>query len=291
MPPVITPILVPAAIMGIALFVSWGAWFRNHRFSAGHWGGAAGLAGAYFTTHVLLKSWPSMPPERADDWQAWAVIALGAIGVAQRWWGAKWFVAIPVRIVVSGGMLALLLRSQIEYNWDGAEVWYWLGGLSAAATLFWHSLERLASIRQGASMPLSLWTLCAISAGTFAMGGSAFFGQLAGGLAGAFGAALVLAWWAPGIALSGGTLAVFGPLYCGLVARGYFHAELPVYSAVLLYLAPFALWWGEERRVRFQRPWKSVLIRAGVVAAPAAVALLVAYLMVFRASPDGGYAY
>ncbi len=291
MPPILAPILVPAGIMGAALFVSWGLWMRAGRFTAGHWGGAIGFAGAYFATYVLLKSWPGMPPERADDWQAWSVVALGAMGVAQRWWGGKWFVAVPMRVAVSGGMLALLLRSQIEYNWDGAERWLWLGGLTAAVAAQWQSLETLASRRAGASLPLSLWALCAIAGATFAAAGSAFFGQLAGGLAAAFGAALVLAWWAPGLTLSGGAMAVFAPLYCGLVARGYFHAELPVYSTAVLYLAPFALWWGEERRVLYQRPWKGVLVRAGVVAAPAAVALLIAYLMVFRAAEDGGYAY
>ena len=291
MPPVVTPVLVPAAIMGVTLLLSWGAWFRRSQFSKGHWGGAVGLAGAYVSAHVLLKSWPAFPPARADDWQAWLAVALGIIGCTQRWWGLKWFIAIPLRIVVSGGVLALLLQSQIEFRWEGTEVWYWMSGLSAAAAVFWHSLESLAQRRPGASHPLGLWTLCALSAASFSLAGSAFFGQLAGGLAGAFGAALVLGWWSSGVTLSGGALSVFAPLYCGLVARGYFHAELPAFSAVLLYLAPFALWWGEMRRIVFQKPWKSVIIRAGLVALPAAVALLLTYVLVFRAAQDSGYAY
>jgi hypothetical protein len=291
MPPVVAPVIVPAAIMGVVLLVSWGTWSRQHRFKHGHWGGAVGLAAAYLCAHVLLKSWPNLPPERADDWQAWLVLPLAAIGIAQRWWGTKWFVAIPVRAVVCGGVIALLLRSQIEFSWDGPELWAWLGGLVVAASLFWHSLENLAEKRGGASMPLSLWALCALSAGVFALSGSAFFAQLAGALAGAFGAAVVLAWWSPGIALSGGTLSLFAPLYCGIVARGYFHAEVPVYSAALMYLALFALWWGEERRVKFQRPWKGALIRMSLVSAPLAVALVLAYWFVFRSAGNSGYAY
>ena len=291
MPPVIAPVLIPATIMGFALFFSWGAWSRRHGLARGHWGGALGLAGAYFCAHVLLKSWPGIPPERADDWQAWLALPLGAVGVAQRWWGAKWFAALPVRAIVSGGVIALLLQSQIEFSWDGWELWVWLGGLTAAATLFWHSLERLAEKRSGASMPLNLWALSALSAGVFTLSGSAFFGQLAGALAAAFGAAVVLALWSPGIGVSGGTMTIFAPLYCGLAARGYFHAEVPVYSAALMYLAPFALWWGEERRVKFQRPWKGALIRMGLISAPVAVAALLAYLFVFRSAGESGYAY
>ncbi len=291
MPPVFAPVLLPAALMGVALFVSWGAWSRHHRFARGHWGGAVGIAAAFFAGFVLLKSWPAMPPDRADAWQVWLVIPLAAMGVAQRWWGEKWYVAAPIRLAVSGGFLALLLRSHLEHRWNCADAWVWLGTLTLAAALFWHSLERVASFRGGASLPLSLWSLCAIGAGVFALSGSAFFGQLSGALAGAFGAAVVLAWWSRGITLAGGTLSVFAPVYCGLVARGYFHAEVPVYSAVLMYLAPFALWWGEERRVKFQRPWKAALVRLAVISAPMAVAALLAYLFVFRSAGETGYAY
>jgi hypothetical protein len=291
MPPVIAPILIPAAIMGVALVVSWGAWRRRHRFSHGHWGGVLGIAGAYFMAHVLLVSWPGLPPDRADDWQAWSVIPLALLGFAQRWWGARRFIAVPIRAIVSGGILALLLRSQIDYRWLGAEAWYWLGGLTVAATASWQSLERLASFRGGASLPLCLWSLCAFSAAAFALSGSAFFGQLGAALAGAFGASVAIAWWSPGITLAGGPLAVFAPLFAGLLARAHFHAELPALSAALIFLAPFALWWGERRRVQFQRPWKGALVRLGLVSAPLIVALVLAYFLVFRSSAAEVYAY
>ncbi len=267
------PIIVPAGVAGVCLLVSWRAWRRRSLRANGHWGGAVAFAGGFFAAHVLLLSWPDFPPGQSAEWLAWLAIPLGVVGVLQRWWGGRWYTAWPVRIFVSAGVCYALLQAKIDNDWSRTDTYAWLGGLTVAFSGLWYSLETLAAMRGGASLPLSLWTWCAVSAGAFTLAGSAAIGQLAGALAAAWGAAIVLAWWAPGLSVSGGVMTAFVPLYAGLLLRSHFFSELTIWSAGLLYAAPFVLWYGEQRRFRFTRPWKAALVRMGLIAVPALMAL------------------
>lgn len=268
-----TPILIPAIIAGVFLLVSWRAWRRKSPYSRGHWGGALAFAGAYFAAHVLLLSWPAFPPEQSAEWHAWIALALGAVGVAQRWWGDRWFMTWPVRIAVAGGVCFALLQSPLEHTWGRTEGIAWMAGLTVLLVAVWYSLERIAGFRGGASLPLSLWAWCAIGAAAFTVAGSGALGQLGGALAAACGAAVVLSWWAPGIKLSGGAMTALVPLFYGLVLRSHFFGELTIWSAALLAAAPFALWFGEQRKFHFTRPWKAALVRMVAIAVPALIAL------------------
>jgi len=267
------PIVLPAGIAAACLFVSWRAWRRRNLNPNGHWGGALGIAAAFFAAHVVLLGRPSFPPGQSAEWLAWMAVPLAAAGIAQRWWGGRWFAAWPVRLLLSIGFCILLLRARIENDWYGSAVYLWIGCLAVALAAQWFSLESLAAIRPGASFPLSLAVLCVVSAGTFTLAGSASIGQISAALAAACGSAVILAWWAAGLSLRGGAMTAFVPLYYGLVLRSYFFGELTPWSAGLLLAAPFALWYGELRRFRFARPWKSALVRAALIAAPALVAL------------------
>jgi hypothetical protein len=175
-----TPILIPAIVAGVFLLVSWRAWRRKAVHSRGHWGGALAFAGAYFAAHILLLAWPAMPPEKSEEWQAWIALALGVAGVAQRWWGAQWYVAWPVRIAISAGVCFALLQSPYENLWSRTEAIAWLSGLTFLLAAAWYSLETSAAFRGGASLPLAVWAWSAFGAGTFTVAGSGALGQLAG---------------------------------------------------------------------------------------------------------------
>jgi len=277
---VYAPIFVPAILAGICLVVSWRAWRRKSLAKNGHWGGAAAVVLGYFAGHVLLASWPPIPPAKAVDWLPYLALIAGGAGLAQRYWGHRWYAAWPVRLLIACLFAGVLLRSYLQYNWGRVEGLLWIGGLGIAIAVLWNTLERLSAKRTGASLPLSLCLFCAASSAAFFLSGSALLGQLSGVLAAVFGAAVVLAWWAPGLSLASGTLAVFVPVYSGLLIQAYFYSELPFWSAILLYLAPFALCFGETRRVYYMTPWKAALVRLLMIGAPLGIALgIVSYVM------------
>ena len=288
--PVYAPIFVPAILAGICFLVSWRAWSRKSLAKHGHWGGAAAVMLGFLSAYVLLVSWPPMPPAKAMDWMPYLILIAGAAGVTQRYWGERWYAAWPLNLLLGGLFAGVLLRSYLQNTWERSEGIFWILGLAAAMTLLWNTLERLAAKRTGASLPLSLWLICAAASVAYAMSGSALLGQLTGSVAAVFGAAVVLAWWAPGLSLAAGTPAVFAPLYTGLLLQAYFYSELPFWSAILLYLAPYALWFGEARRVYYTKPWKAALTRLLIIGAPLGIALWIASYVMTQ-SGGGEYYY
>ena len=283
------PIIVPAVIAGLCLLFAWHAWSRRSLAEHGHWGGAAAVALGYFAGHVLLTSWPPIPPAKAVDWLPYLALIAGAAGVTQRFWGTRWYAAWPLSLLLSGLFAAVLLRSYLQNTWERTEGIIWIAGLSIGAVALWNTLEHLSAKRTGASLPLSLWLISAAVSVAFGMSGSALLGQLAGAVAAVFGAAVVLAWWAPGLSIAAGTPIVFAPVYMGLLVQAYFYSELPFYSAVIFCLAPFALWFGEARRVYFMTPWKAALTRLMIIGAPLALAVWIASTVMGQAGGDYYY--
>lgn len=283
------PILLPAVLAGLCLLVAWRMWRRRNLAKDGHWGGAAAIALGYFSGHLALVSWPAFPPAKAVDWLAYLAIVAGFTGIAQRYWAKRWYSAWPVRLLLSALFAVLILRGYLEHTWARTEGILWIAGLVLAMSALWDTLERLASKRTGASLPLSLCMLCACAAGALGMSGSALLGQLMGALAAACGAAVVLAWWAPGLSLKSGTMAAFVPIYSGLLIQAYFYSELPVLSAVLLYAAPYVLWYGERRNIYFMKPTKAAVVRLMLVGVPLAIALWLAYAVMANTPADDYY--
>ena len=78
---VYAPIFVPAILAGICLVVSWRAWRRKSLADHGHWGGVVAVALGYFAGHVLLASWPPIPPAKAVDWLPYLALIAGGRGL------------------------------------------------------------------------------------------------------------------------------------------------------------------------------------------------------------------
>jgi len=290
---VIAPVLTPAILSGISLAVAWRLWRRKNPSPRGHWGGAVAFGLAYFSGHVALVGWPEFPPTSAETWQAWLALSLAVAGVAQRWWGPTMFVSFPVAFLAYAAVTYALLLNFIRNSWDPTVSALWVAGLAAASTIVFQLTDRIAAKRPGASVPLGLWALCTLAAGTFVVASSAKLGQLSGALAAGCGAAVVLAWWCSKLSLAGGGVFVFLPLYNGLVLQAYFfgYPGLGLWSALLLALAPLGLLVGEQRRFVYAKPWIAVLVRTGAVAVPAAIALGLAIVSGGDAPSDTYYDY
>ncbi|PCJ61001.1 MAG: hypothetical protein COA73_07855 [Candidatus Hydrogenedentota bacterium] len=281
----------PAIVAGLIWLAVFRLWRRKSIHDKGHWGGALALGTGIIAGYIALLGVPPLKPSQAVDWLPYmsAVAVIG--GVGQPWWGRKWFTFIPVLFLLAAIVLSIQLQNKIRYSWDGIEIAIWIGGLAGAVSLVGWNLERVADRRTGVSMPLAMWTWCAMGSVLLVLSGSALLGQIMGGLAAVFGAAVVLAWWNKGFTLTQGAMSVLALLYGSLLAQGYFYAETPMVSAVLAAGAPLVLWYGERRKVFYSAPFKAALWRMLYIAVPMGIALLVAGYFYSQSGSGGEYDY
>jgi hypothetical protein len=271
-----TVFLGPAAIAGLAWLLSFRLWRRKTIRESGHWGGAVAMGAGTITGYVFLLGTPLPIPDDAMDWLPHIALLTTIVGLSQRWWGSKLYTSVPVLFVLSAVVLSLQFRNKIRLDWQGAEIALWLAGLSTAFAISAWNLEQLADRRTGASMPLAMLVWCAAGSVLLMLSGSTLLGQLMGAMAAVFAGAVLLSWWNKGFTLTRGAMSVLAILYGSLLAQGYFYAETPAASAMVAAAAPFALWYGERRKIFYSSPSKAALKRAVYIAVPMSVALALA---------------
>lgn len=286
-----SPILIPAVIAGVCWLISWRLWDRQRLAPHGHWGGALALALGYAAGYATLMGWPPFPANTAVQWLVYLALLAGAIGLAEPLWRGKAWLRFGVWLGLGGVAAWLQFNSLAEHTWTTLQAIQWIGGLALATAALCAALDALAERREGASFPLAFWLTAAVTSGVLLLSKSALLGQLAGSLAGIFGAAVVFALWAPRFRLSRGAMTVFSILYVALLSQGHLYSELSLWGALLLYIAPLAAWLGEMEKVTTMRPSRSVLVRMGLVAIPAAIALFITFLEWRTSSTASDYQY
>lgn len=261
---------------GVAMIARWvrSNWGRQLAF-------AAAIGGGYAAGHAKSVGWPSLPPGDATHWllfSALAAIVLGfCYGVSRDGWIAR-STRVTSFLVLILGTLLLVLTPKFKYGWTAGQGALWVAALTLAASVMGWAVD--AAVHNRSNKFTLLWLL-AIGGGTsvaLAISGSMLLGQLAAVLAAAvFG--LIVASVAGAIterAIVPGIAAVFS----GLIACGYFYAELPWTSALLLVVAPVL-----SLVVRGETTTRREILRAIVVAVPVGAAVALA----FRASPPVDY--
>ena len=258
-------LLVPAAVSSLAI-ASARRIGRGHAGGRrGRWGIAAGLGLGYLAGHVGILGWPALPTLESKEWVAWLVLAATAIGIVEttadlprwsRWTLRSLFVAVG---------LELVLRSMIENAWTPTESTAWLVGLEVALLASWWNLEVQAERLSGPGWVVPLGLVSVGWAVVQTLGGGASAGQLDGVLASTFLGALTTVGLRPGPALSRGGPPVALTALAGLGLTGYFYAEVPPSSAVLLALAPWAPWVDRIGLIRRRSYWTRASVRFLVV--------------------------
>jgi len=287
--PFLFGVLLPAVVSGIAFVVAWRPWQRDAPVANGIWGGAIALSVGYIVGHVGLLGWPPFPPVEATQWLVYLALASGVFGLIIALWhestGLRW----GLRLLLSGAMPWLILRPVLKYRWQPIEGVVWLVGLGVAILGFWLMLNALAKRFRGASTPLVLLVVATGGSVTLLLSGSAMLGQLGGVLTAALGASLVIAWWNPTLSLAHGATSVVAILLAGLWMSGYFYAEVPVVSALLLVVSPATAWIGQVEAIQRLGGWKVALIRAAAVCIPVAVAVAIPLVASLSSADSYGY--
>jgi hypothetical protein len=286
LPAVIMAMVVAAGICGFALF---GGTERARRALA-----PLALGSAYFVGHLFIAGWVRFPPSDTTNWLPYFALVAGVLGAfvpegrasarpgreesrASKMgaWAHLLFFAL-----VSAGALRLLLKPKFQYGWSTGEGWLGVACLVCGFLLLAVILEALTRrTMMAVEIPSFLLIICAGTFGALMLSGSMLLAQFAAVLGGALFGTLLMA--ARHFALGRGIAPVVALLVGALLASGYFFAELPASSAVLLAFAPlFAL-------IPLGRAagLSAFGIRAAMVSAPVLVALILA----FRSSPPLSY--
>ena len=306
LPAAVMAMMVAAGVCGFAL--CWGK--ERARGALGPL--AIGLA--YLSGHLVITGWVPFPPTDTTNWLPYFALAAAVLGAlfspaslfpegrasarpgreesrpsetekrrARVSDGALKLPAwarVLVFALVSAGALRLLLKPKFQYGWSLSEGWIWVACLGSATVLLAIILEALV-LRSATAveMPAFLLIICAGTFGALMLSGSMLLGQFAVVLGAAVFGSLVFT--VRKVALGRGIVPVFSLILGALLVSGYFFAELPAASAVLLVLAPvFAL-------VPIGTPSK--LLASGVRAALVSVPILVALVLAFRSSPPLSY--
>jgi len=268
-----------AAVAAALLFV-FARWWK----SASRCAGAVAIGAGYIAGHVLAAGWSPFPPRSATHWLFWfaviGVIVAGADALVRQ----KGAIRLITWAIICTIACRLILQPKFNYAWSAAEGWLWVFAIALGAvglTCILNLIER------GPFGPATLFAvttvLCAGTCIALMLSGSLLLGQLAGVLT-AIGTTcflLIIAVTAP--FPPGGAAAPLSLICAGLWLSGFFYAELPAASALLLAVAPaFALLpVGKEGSSQS----RVLACRVAFVAVPVAVSVALA----LRAAPPLDY--
>jgi hypothetical protein len=272
---------LPSAVLaGIVAFVA----AMVARLPAADWAKqlafGVSVGGGYAAGHWKSAGWPGFPPSDVTHWLLFSAVASVVLGVGHGVGRGRWGIGVRVVsfAVLLSGTLALILMPKFKHGWTMGQGALWVAGLMLSAAIMGWSLE--VTLRAGRTRLSLLWLLV-IGMGAsiaLALSGSMLLGQFAAVFAavvcGMIGASVAGA-YAEGAIVPG-----MATLFVGLIACGYFYAELPWSSALLLAMSP-AL----AMLIRSGGTLRQDLLRATIVSVTVAAAVVLA----LRASPPIDY--
>jgi hypothetical protein len=272
LPSAIAAIMVAAGLCGFALY--WGK-ERAHSALA-----PLALGLAYLSGHLVITGWVTFPPADTTNWLPYFALAGAVLGASCTLVATKAWARVLIFALVSAGALRLLLKPKFQYGWSLGEGCLWVACLVCAFVLIAVILDALGRRTAMANeTPAFLLITCAGTFGALMLSGSMLLGQFAAVLGAAVFGSMVFT--LRKVALGRGMVPVFSLLLGALLVSGYFFADLPLASAILLALAPAVA------LIPIGTP--SNLLAFGIRSALVSVPILVALVLAFRASPPLSY--
>ncbi len=252
--------------------------------SASRCAGAIAIGAGSIAGHVLSAGWSPFPPRSATHWLFWFAI-IGVIAAAA---DALVRPKGPIRLIawtiICTIACRLILQPKFSYAWSAAEGWLRVFAIALGAVVLTCCLDLIERKPFGPATLFSVTTV--LGAGTclaLVLSGSLLLGQLACVLAAIAATCLLLIVAVTAPFHPSGAAAPLSLICAGLWLSGFFYAELPPASALLLALAPASvlLPLGKEN----YSPWRGLAFRTALVAVPVAIAVALA----FQTSPPIEY--
>ena len=272
LPAAVIASMVSAGICGFALY--WGKERTRDAFVP------LALGFAYLSGHLMIAGWVAFPPADTTNWLPYFALVGAVLGASCILVATKTWARVLIFVLVSAGTLRLLLRPKFQYGWSLGEGWLWVACLACAFVLLAIILDAL--VRRPATavaLPALLLITCAGTFGALVLSGSMLLGQFAAVLGAAVFGNLVFT--ARKVALGRGIVPVFSLLLGALLVSGYFFAELPPASAVLLASAPVL--------ALVPIGVSNKLLAFGIRSAFVSIPIVAALVLAFRSSPPLSY--
>jgi len=270
---------VGAEVAGALLFI-FARWWK----SAGRCAGAITIGAGYVAGHVLTASWPPFPPRSATHWLCWfAVIGIIA-AVVDALVRPKETVRLVLWAIICTIVSRLILQPKFSYAWSAAEGWVWVFAIALGVVALTCCLDLVERRPFGIATLFSLGAiLCGGTCIALMLSGSFLLGQLACILIAIAGTGSLLIIAMPAPFRPSGAAAPLSLICAGLWVSGFFYAELPAASAVLLIIAPALALLPLGKKSDSQSP--VVAYHLALVALPVALAIALA----LRAAPSLDY--
>jgi len=310
---------LPGLLTLVVGLLAWRPWGRGASLGTGRAASTVALGGAFVLAWIILfGGLNQFPPTDATSWGVFLVMGLSVWGVVEA------LVKVPPPARIGVAMLGVsvfvyflikpLVVSKALAASQGASA---MGGLTILILAWWASVELLE--RRGfertteeSSTPMSgqngltsagvLLVLTTTIAMVHGMSGSFSFSQKAGFMSAGIGGIALVALWAVTrsrtMSLAHGPVLVVVAGAGMLLATGRFYSEITWASTWLIVLIPFAPWLadvGPVGRWTQGKPVRGALVRIGLSAVPAMVALSLAGLAFYKSmqqnanNPYGGY--
>lgn len=232
--------LVPAAVAALLLHA---AWRPGTRPDAGRQATGPALAFGLAYAAASLGTSGGLPGASSPEGRLLIVAVLAAaIAIAEARFAAVPGARLALQLLGSAAAALLVVQPLITpQRWGVGETALRLVAVTGANVLAWTAIRALAHKERGASLAAGLSLLAASAAAVITLAGLASAGQLAGAMAAALGAAVILLCLRPGAARLQGAAPVLALLIVGHLSVGMLYGEMPAESYLLLAVAPLAL--------------------------------------------------
>ena len=251
---------------------------------------AAALGVGYIVGYLGLEGLPVFPPKLGTHWLCYLAI-LGLI-VARFWHRAVWgpIAQIAISIIIP----RLLLTSTFKHTWGPIEGIIWWVCLAVAIFIVWHFVEQsFSALPSGASSPFVYFGLSGGTALILALSGSLRLAQHCGILVVLFAASWILTLGLQRdrkrFVFPRGASSVVTLLLIGIWMNGYFFAEVPAMSAILLGISPLLAQVGRTKAVQGLGGRRSTLAQIAAVALPVVIAVCIAVIRSGLFGDNNGY--
>ena len=278
---ILLPAIVGGGIFVIARSISPKAYatarYEKEQDGLMGWLIAAALGIGYIVGYLGLEGLPVFPPKLGTHWLFYLAI-IGLI-VARFWHRAVWgpIAQIAISIIIP----RLLLTSTFKHTWGPIEGIIWWVCLAVVTFIIWHLVEQsFSTLPSGASSPFVYFGLSGGTALILALSGSLRLAQHCGILVALFAASWMLTLGLQRdrkqFIFPRGASPVMTLLLIGIWMNGYFFAEVPATSTILLVISPLSAQVGRTKEVQELGGWRSTLFQIAAAALPVVIAIGIA---------------